>query len=362
MYSTGDLPSTRARNSPGSRCAARRFQVGRRLPADMRQVGGGQRVEAGQEPGARRRRPQAFQQQVVEAERQVEGRIAPPGAFRVQEHRAVRAGQDVLRADVAVHQGALVGLRRGDQRVAAARARSGCARRGGDQVGLQPDVEEDRVGGKRPRPGPAGAAVAAWMRPSRSPTAAAKSGSAVAVAQLRLPQRMVVRRQVLPSPAGPDCRVLAEQGGRGAGHGRVGLLHPARLVEVAVHRRAPVRGDPQLGQRAFHADRAGGQVDAPDVGGHAAGQALALRGGGVEQVHATERGDDLGGRGLACHAVTVSRLVRVRHPWMGRARVEMGLPVGRELRSGDGAGDPAFGCSRFGNPRVVGAGVKRERG
>ena len=46
----------------------------------------------------------ALQQQVVEAESDVEGGIADPRAFRVKKDGALRAFQNVLRADVAVHQ------------------------------------------------------------------------------------------------------------------------------------------------------------------------------------------------------------------------------------------------------------------
>ena len=41
---------------------------------------------------------------MVEAEGDVESRIAIPGAFGIEENRTGPAGQDVLRADVAVNQ------------------------------------------------------------------------------------------------------------------------------------------------------------------------------------------------------------------------------------------------------------------
>ena len=51
--------------------------------------------------------------------------VTPPGALGVQQHRAVRAAQDILRADIAVDQGVLVGLGLGQGYECG--ARSGCA-------------------------------------------------------------------------------------------------------------------------------------------------------------------------------------------------------------------------------------------
>ena len=89
MYSTGDLPSTRASSSPGS--SARRAPRARRAAPSRRRRGRPPRAASkhARKAPRRRRSPQAFQQQVVEAEREVERRVAPPGAFGIEEHRAV---------------------------------------------------------------------------------------------------------------------------------------------------------------------------------------------------------------------------------------------------------------------------------
>ena len=78
---------------------------------------------------------------MIQAERQIESRVAPPGAFGVEQHRAGGADQDVLGADVAVNQGALVRLRLFDQRLQAMRE-IGVVLRRGQQVRLEADVEE----------------------------------------------------------------------------------------------------------------------------------------------------------------------------------------------------------------------------
>ena len=59
------------------------------------------------EAGVQRRRAvgahERLEQQVVQAEGDVEGGVAIPGAFGIEEYRTARAGEDVLRADVAMH-------------------------------------------------------------------------------------------------------------------------------------------------------------------------------------------------------------------------------------------------------------------
>ena len=87
-YSTGDLPSTRARNRPGSRRAARASIAARGSQFDAGEIGRGERIEAGEIALAPLRPPQAFQQHMVEAEGEVEGRVAVPGAFGVEQDRA----------------------------------------------------------------------------------------------------------------------------------------------------------------------------------------------------------------------------------------------------------------------------------
>ena len=52
---------------------------------------------------------------MAETKGQIEGRIAVHLAFGVEEHRAVRADQDILGADVAVRQGDLAAGQIGGQ-------------------------------------------------------------------------------------------------------------------------------------------------------------------------------------------------------------------------------------------------------
>src|ERR1700731_267172 len=71
-----------------------------RLPIDSAEVSFGQAIESQQEPASCRRHPEALEQQVVEAEGEVEGRIAEPRAFGIDENRALWPNQDVLWTDI----------------------------------------------------------------------------------------------------------------------------------------------------------------------------------------------------------------------------------------------------------------------
>src|SRR5205807_1219125 len=120
------------------------FDRGSWLPGNAAQIGGVERDEALEEFGAGCRNPGALQEHVVQAEREVERRIAVPRALGVEEHRAMRRDQDVLRADIAMHQavfgcgGALLeALER------AGEVRMSCGR--GEEIRLKPYRVEDRV-------------------------------------------------------------------------------------------------------------------------------------------------------------------------------------------------------------------------
>src|SRR6202163_4235633 len=78
-----------------------------RLPNYSPQIGGGQRIETGQIARPPLRTPRSFQEHVVQAKGEIEGRVAVASAFGIQEDRSARAAQQVLRTHVAVHEGAL---------------------------------------------------------------------------------------------------------------------------------------------------------------------------------------------------------------------------------------------------------------
>jgi hypothetical protein len=213
---------------------------------------------------ARRRRPQALQQQVVQAEGQVEGRVAPAGAFGVQQHRARRADQDVLRAHVAVHQRVRVRLclrHQGLQRA----GQVGMTLCGGQQVGLEPDVEEDRFAVEqrcqlgRPCRG-------VRMHPRQRATHGLRgAGVGLTRVQHALSTAGVRRRQPLHHQHA-QARVLTQQLRCAPRLRHLRHLHPARFVPVALNRRMPVGCHAQLRQGTLGTHRAARGVDAPDVG------------------------------------------------------------------------------------------------
>src|SRR5882724_9573870 len=80
-----------------------------RLPSDALHIGSRQSIEAGQIARFPRRMPGALEQQVVQAEGEVESRVSVPGAFSVEKQWTARTAQQILGTDVAVYQRPLGG-------------------------------------------------------------------------------------------------------------------------------------------------------------------------------------------------------------------------------------------------------------
>ena len=163
-----------------------RLELGARLPGDAREIGLGERVEAGEEARAR-----AAGVHRHFSSRWFRQKARSKAGSPYQAHSASRntgplgPDQDVLRADVAVHERAL-GRARAARRGGAGRSASaGMAPAVAEEIGLEADRMEDAR-----RSGSAAAtSVAApsrrGSRRARSPTAAAKSRRRRAVAQER---------------------------------------------------------------------------------------------------------------------------------------------------------------------------------
>ena len=192
--------------------------------------------------------------------------------------------EDVLRADIAMHQRDGLRLRVAHQGLQLRRQVDMAFGRG-QQIGLQPDVEEDRLAVEVRRQRGARRRMRMDAH-QRAPHGTGSLDLCVAIAQLLLPQRMA--RQVVHGQHA-QARMLAQHARRGARHGLGGHLHPAGLVAVAFDRRPPVGRHAQLGQGALGADRALRGVDAPDVGRHAAGQRLTRQRFGPGQAQLAQR-------------------------------------------------------------------------
>ena len=276
--------------APGSRRGRARFE---RVPAApsrrRRDRPATSASKQPRKPARRGRRPQALQQQVVEAEGEVEGRVAVPGAFGVEEHRPVRPDQDVLRADVAMHQGRAwcVAVRR-DQRVAAAapgpgapapwradRARAGCrgrSRRSGSRAAIVGraggrGVDPRRAAGRPPRRRP--------DRPRRraaAPSTARWSRRQVCHGE-RARRRVLAQQRAAPRPARPRPRPASSAP-------RSRCARPARASPPRPASWASARLT-QTGPRPA--------VDPPDVRRHAAGQRLAGQRRGTGQSQLAQR-------------------------------------------------------------------------
>src|SRR6185436_3213242 len=173
------------------------------------------------------------QQQVVQAERQVERRVAVPRAFRIEKYRSVICDEDVLRADVAVHQ-ANLGIGRAVNEGLKYLLEIAMRPAGRYEVGLEADRMEDRVGSETRSdlgtPGGGGMDCG-----ERGADLGGEGGACVALAQALLPYR---QRQVLHGEHAGGI-VGREHARRGAGRGFARGLEPEALITIALDRRFP---------------------------------------------------------------------------------------------------------------------------
>src|SRR4029079_17030030 len=84
---------------------------------------------------------------MIQAEGEIESRIAIPGALRVQQNRTLRANQNVLRTDIPMHQ-CVFRTRRGFDQPMQRWSEIGMANGRGFQIRLQAQAMENRIRGK----------------------------------------------------------------------------------------------------------------------------------------------------------------------------------------------------------------------
>src|SRR5690606_9458408 len=87
---------------------------------------------------------------MVETEGNVEGGIAVPGAFGIEQDRPGRAGKDVLRADIAMDEGNAAAERLARQ-IVQLRGNLRMTQRRSAEIGLEADAAENVVRRKFPR-------------------------------------------------------------------------------------------------------------------------------------------------------------------------------------------------------------------
>ncbi len=183
---------------------------------------------------------------MIEAEGGVERRIAVPGAFGVEQHGMAVAPrhQNVLRADVAMHQRELGRLGLGEAGEDRAR-KPRLARREGAQIGVEPQRFEQVIGNERGGDSRIveGCGVDAAQRVA---DAHRRMRVGVAGEQLRLPERVVLGRQIIEQQDAVGL-IFAQHRGREAGHDGTGAPQPVGLVMVALERGLPVALDLELG-------------------------------------------------------------------------------------------------------------------
>ena len=257
-------------HEPGQQRGGARLAARRRLPRDVRQIRGRQRSEGVDIARAPLRLPRAFEQQVIQHEREIERRVAVPRALGVEDHRARRADQQILRAEVAVDQHALRGSRGLDERI---------EREARDRDARAPSHRDTARDEARGRAHPSGSARRCradppWRRESgrarrRLPRPSADSTMPVRSRSFQTGCVSGGRYAIAKHPLARSSPRIA---GTAPGTIVAGDAHPLHLRAIALDRHAPIGGDLELGQRALDADGPAGQIDPKDLGRHAARQ------------------------------------------------------------------------------------------
>ena len=213
-----------------------------------------------------------LEQQVVEAEGGIEGRIAIPGALGIEQHRVAVAprDEDVLGADVAVHQRDPRRRRLGQHRENGP-GQARLARRERPQIGIEPQRIEQIVR----REGGSGGRIVE----GRGMDAAQRLGNGARRRRIGTPgQEFGLPEQEVTGLKKFEERdtvltILAEHLWRGTGDDLPGPAQPGDLIVVAFERRLPVALDLEFGQRPLGAERTTiGKLHAYDVGRNATGE------------------------------------------------------------------------------------------
>ena len=208
---------------------------------------------------------------MLEAEAEIEGRIAVPGTFGIDENRSFGSAENILRTNVAMDQG-LAGLAgalgQADQGHGQVRMPVG----GGHQIGFQAHGIENGIGGKGfDDIRPARRRAMNGRQHAADPTGKVRIGAAVA--QFQFPVRVAIFLQVSHDQQ-IGVLVLAQQFRHAAGKNTIDHPHPFGFVVVAFNRGAPNLFHFKLRQGAFDAKLGRGGLNPPDVRRDAAGQRL----------------------------------------------------------------------------------------
>ena len=186
-----------------------------------------------------------LEEQVIQHKREIERGIAEPRAFRVDDDRAGRPAQDILRAEVAVNQRALGAARRLDQLSQPGGQPRVCPSRC-DEIGLEPDVVEDVVGREACGDIAAigGCGVNAAQRFADPCRVRRIDGPG---RELRLPRRIRLGREKFHSEAA-RVAVLAQEPRNGRRSDLSRDSHPLGFPSIAADGRPPFRRYLELAQ------------------------------------------------------------------------------------------------------------------
>ena len=163
---------------------------------------------------------------MIEAEGEVEGGVAIPGAFGIEEDRAAGPIRMFFGLTSPCTSAPPVAAVRSASALSLARE-LGMPRAGGAEIGFEAERLEDRSRSGTSRRPPRRPAVAAWMAASLAPTVAAKSRSTRPAMQLGLPQPMLGRIEILHGEQ--HRRIVVRRGPRARSrHAVAGVSYQSR--------------------------------------------------------------------------------------------------------------------------------------
>ena len=271
-----------------------------------------QRIESTDIGRGMGRRPDAFQQKVVQAKSKIESRIAIARGLGIEENRPIGARENILGADIAMHQRdarTLKILRHSLDALGAI----GVRRSGVEKIRLDAQRHEHFVMGKiRGNILPVGAGPV--NAGNRAPNRACEIGIDMAVEQLGFPARVLRGLEIVHGEK-MGCLVLGKDARNAARLDAARETEPVDLAVYALHRCQPFRGHPQARQGLLDANPARSKVNAENIARHPASQRYD---GGrfvvAGKFHAAQGREDFGNRAHGYVAIAgVTRGVNSRH-------------------------------------------------
>lgn len=236
-----------------------------------------------------RRMIEALEQEMVEQEGEVEGGVAIPGYFAIEQDHARGRDHEVFGAEVAVDEAEArlgeplgLGIEEGLQ--------IGVALAGGDEVRVDAELDEVGSGGK----GALGLGVASRVSVDGAEDGCGAEGVFnvdLAAEHLLLPTGEFGAEELHGEVAAIDG--AGTQGGNGLGQDAGNVSDVELLVAVAAHVGEPLVFDAELGEGALDDEGVGAVVNAIDFAGDAVGEGREGRAGMAQEAVLAQGGEEV---------------------------------------------------------------------